>query len=101
MVCPLMSITNARLPVVMAFVMSISNMSQEHDFPVGHGSFWHFRHQIIKFFYMFPPYTRKKTLTTGRLGYTLRRKGLDQPKKEFRHASKDTETECKNQDEEP
>ena len=76
-----MSITNARLPVVMSFVMSIGIMSQEHDFPVRHCSSWRSRHQIIKFSDMLPIYTRK-TVTTGKLGHTLRREGLDRPKEE-------------------
>ena len=76
-----MSITNTRIPVVMAFVMSIGNMSQENDFPVGHRSSWRSWHQIIKFYDMLPTYTRKTT-TTERLGLTLRREGLDRLKKE-------------------
>ena len=54
---PLMYITNARLSVVMAFVISIGNMSQEHVFPVGHRSSWRSRHQIIELSDMLPTYT--------------------------------------------
>ena len=55
-------LTNARLPVVMAFAMSIGNMFHKRDFPVGLARLGT---PGIKVSVVLPPDTRKTMTTEG------------------------------------
>ena len=71
-----MPIANARLPVVMALLVTIWNMSKIFPSDIAHlGTL------SIKISNMLLPDSRK-AMTTGRLGHTLTREGLELPTKE-------------------